>query len=162
MATLTAIKFPTADGAQQMERTLLAWQKEDVITVQDAGIVIWPQGAKQPKTGQLYSLARAGSISGAFWGTLFGLIFWVPSSEMASRGAKGALMAKFNGYGISANFIKLTQEKVTEGTSALFLLTADAVFDRVVAAMQAQTFEVISLNLSEVEEAALRAAFGED
>ncbi len=67
---------------------------------------------------------------------------------------------KFTDYGIDDNFIKQTREKVTEGTSALFLLTSGAVQDKVVEAMKGQTFEIISTNLPKDKEDELRAAFG--
>ena len=44
MATLSVLKFPTVNGAQQMESTLLDLQKQSLIEVQDAAIVTWPQG----------------------------------------------------------------------------------------------------------------------
>ena len=74
MATLSVLKFATAEGAEQMQTTLLTLQKQQLITIQDAAIVTWPQGAKQPKTKQLANLAGAGAMQGAFWGMLFGLI----------------------------------------------------------------------------------------
>jgi len=58
------------------------------------------------------------------------------------------------------NFIKQTREKVTEGTSALFLLTSGAVQDKVVEAFKGQTFEILSTNLPKAKEDELRAAFG--
>ena len=159
MATLSVFKFPTADGAQQMESTLLDLQKQHLIEVQDAAIVTWPQGKKQPKTQQLHSLTGQGALMGAFWGMLFGLIFFVPFFGLAVGAAMGALMAKFNDYGIDDTFIKQTREKVTEGTSALFLLTSGAVEDKVVAALKGQTFEILSTNLPKEKEDELRAAF---
>jgi uncharacterized membrane protein len=160
MATLSVLKFPTADGAQQMESTLLALQKQHLIEVQDAAIVTWPQGKKQPKTQQLHSLTGQGALMGAFWGMLFGLIFFIPFFGLVVGAAMGALMAKFNDYGIDDNFIKQTREKVTEGTSALFLLTTGAVVDKLVEALKGQTFEIISTNLPQEKEDELRAAFG--
>jgi uncharacterized membrane protein len=160
MATLSVLKFPTADGAQKMESTLLELQKQHLIEVQDAAIVTWPQGARKPKTQQLHSMSGAGALSGAFWGMLFGLIFFVPFFGLAVGAAMGALMGKFNDYGINDNFIKQTRAKVTEGTSALFLLTTGAVLDKVVEATKGQTFEVISTNLPKEKEDELRAAFG--
>ncbi len=160
MATLSVLKFPTADGAQQMENTLLELQKQHVIEVQDAAIVTWPQGKKQPKTQQLHSLAGQGALMGAFWGMLFGLIFFIPFFGLALGAAMGALSGKFTDYGIDDNFIKQTREKVTEGTSALFLLTSGAVQDKVVEAMKDQTFEIIMTNLPKSKEDELRAAFG--
>ena len=160
MATLSVLKFPTADGAQQMESTLLNLQKQHLIEVQDAAIVTWPQGKKSPKTQQLHSLTGQGALMGAFWGMLFGLIFFIPFFGLAIGAAMGALSGKFADYGIDDNFIKQTREKVTEGTSALFLLTTGAVVDKLVEALKGQTFEIISTNLPKEKEDELRAAFG--
>jgi uncharacterized membrane protein len=160
MATLSVLKFPTADGAQQMENALLGLQKQHLIEVQDAAIVTWPQGKKQPKTQQLHSLAGQGALMGAFWGMLFGLLFFIPFFGLAVGAAMGALSGKFADYGIDDNFIKQTREKVTEGTSALFLLTTGAVVDKLVEALKGQTFEIISTNLPKEKEDELRAAFG--
>jgi uncharacterized membrane protein len=160
MATLSVLKFPTADGAQQMESTLLNLQKQHLIEVQDAAIVTWPQGKKSPRTQQLHSLTGQGALIGAFWGMLFGLIFFIPFFGLAIGVAMGALSGKFADYGIDDNFIKQTREKVTEGTSALFLLTTGAVVDKLVEALKGQTFEIISTNLPKEKEDELRAAFG--
>src|SRR5512135_1404066 len=162
MATLSVLKFPTADGAQQMESTLLELQKQHLIEVQDAAIVTWPQGKKQPKTQQLHSLAGQGALMGAFWGMLFGLIFFIPFFGLAVGAAMGALSGKFADYGIDDNFIKQTREKVTEGTSALFLLTSGAIVDKLVPELKGTKFEIISTNLSKEKEGELRAAFGAD
>jgi uncharacterized membrane protein len=43
----------------------------------------------------------------------------------------GALSDHFSDYGIDDGFIKKVREKVTEGTSALFLLTSEVTFDKV-------------------------------
>src|SRR5512136_1517635 len=160
MAALTVLKFPTADGAQQMESTLLGLQKQQLITVQDAAIVTWPQGKKSPKTEQLHNLAGQGALTGAFWGMLFGLIFFVPFFGLAVGAAMGALSGKFADYGIDDNFIKQTREKVTEGTSALFLLTSGAVLDKLAELVKGQKFEIVSTSLSKEQEDALRAALG--
>ena len=160
MATLTVLKFATPDGAKQMENTLLSLQKQQLITIHDAAIVTWPQGKKGPKTEQLRSLAGQGALMGAFWGMLFGLLFFVPFFGLAVGAAMGALAGKFTDYGIDDNFIKQTREKVTEGTSALFLLTSGAVMDKLAPAIKDQKFEIISTNLSKEQEDQLRATFG--
>ena len=72
-------------------------------------------------------------------------------------------MGKFSDYGIDDNFIKQVQGKVTEGTSALFLLTSGAVVDRVIEEMKKlPKFEIIQTNLSKEQEDQLRAEFGEE
>ena len=163
MATLTALKFDTAEGAQQTENLLLQLQQQGLIQVNDGAVVSWPVGAKKPKTKQLTSMAGVGALGGAFWGLLFGLLFFIPLLGMAIGAGVGALTGAFADVGISDKFINQVKASVTPGTSALFLLTSNAVTDRVVAAIQEQGLkpELISSNLSSEQEAKLREAFGE-
>jgi uncharacterized membrane protein len=162
MATITAFKFDTPDGAEQMLDLVKDLSKQQLITLQDAAIVTWPQGKKKPKTKQLESLAGSGALGGAFWGMLFGLIFFIPFFGMAVGAAIGALVGKFSDYGIDDDFIKSVGAKVTEGTSALFLMTSDAVVDKVSDAVKAKgwKFEILSTNLSKEQEDQLQADFG--
>ena len=159
MATLTVLKFATPDGAEQMLDTVKSLQNQELIKLHDAAIVTWPQGRKSPKTKQLANLAGIGALDGAFWGMLFGLIFFVPFFGLAVGAAFGALGGALSDYGIDDAFIKKTREKVTEGTSALFLMTSDAVQDKVIAQLRGHDFELIASNLTGEQEGQLRAAF---
>ena len=102
-------------------------------------------------------MTGVGALSGAFWGMLFGLIFLVPIFGMVVGAAIGALSGSFADVGISDDFIKSVRSKVTEGTSALFLLTSDAVHDKVAEAARGMKFELIASNLSKEEEEKMRA-----
>ena len=75
----------------------------------------------------------------------------------------GALTGSFADVGIDDNFIKSVRSKVTEGTSAIFLLTSNAVMDRVLAAIREKGLEpeLMASNLSIEQEAKLRESFGE-
>ena len=161
MATISAFKFDTPNGAEQMLDLVKDLTKQQLITLQDAAIVTWPQGKKKPKTKQLQSLAGVGALGGAFWGMLFGLIFFVPFLGMAVGALMGALAGKFSDYGIDDDFIKSVGENVTEGTSALFLMTSDAVVDKVTDAVKQKgwKFEILSTNLSKEQEDQLREDF---
>ncbi len=159
MATLTAVKFSTPEGAGQMLTKIELLQKQQLIKIQDGAIVYWEVGKKKPQTKQLNDLAGFGAMQGAFWGMLFGLIFFVPFFGLAVGAAMGALSGKMADYGIDDNFIKQAREKVTEGTSALFLLTSDAVQDKVLDELKGTNAEVISSNLSKEQEEQLKAAF---
>ena len=161
MATLSALKFNTPEGAEQMLSKVQDLQKQQLIQVQDAAIVTWPQGAKKPKTKQLQNMAGIGAMQGAFWGMLFGLIFFIPFFGLAIGAAMGALAGHFADYGIDDKFIEETRSKVTEGTSALFLLTSGAVVDKVAEALKGTQAEVISTNLSKEQEDELRETFAE-
>src|SRR6476646_10609863 len=157
MATFTVSQFDSADGAEGTLSTLERLQKEDLITIEDAAIVTWPEGAKKPKTKQLHHLAGAGAMSGAFWGLLFGLIFFVPLLGLAIGAAMGGLAGSLTDVGIDDNFIKTVRDEVTPGTSALFLMTSGAVMDRVLDRFEGhERPELIQTNLSEEDETALR------
>jgi uncharacterized membrane protein len=163
MATLAVLKFDTAEGAEQTLRIIESLGKQELVSLQDAAIVTWPQGKKKPKTRQLHSLGGIGALNGAFWGFLFGLIFFIPLLGMAIGAAMGALSGRFADVGISDDFIKQIQSQVTEGTSALFLLIAQTTPDKFLEGLkQAPKFEIISTNLTADQEAQLKAAFSEE
>jgi uncharacterized membrane protein len=161
VATLTVWKFPTANGAEQAEQTALTLQKQQLITVHDAATVSWEEGKKRPKTRQSNNLAGAGALGGSFWGLLFGLIFFVPLLGLAIGAGLGALAGSMSDVGIDDRFIKEVRDKVTPGTSALFILTSNAVQDKVREAFQGADAELITTNLSNDQETKLREAFAE-
>lgn len=162
MSTITVCKFDTPDGAEKMLDLVKGLTQAQLITLEDAATVSWPKGKKKPKTRQLANLTGAGALGGAFWGMLFGLIFFVPFFGMAVGAAMGALSGKFSDYGIDDSFIKSVSEKVTEGTSALFMMTSKVVLDKVIGAVKEKgwEFELISSNLTKEQEQQLREDFG--
>jgi uncharacterized membrane protein len=162
VATLTALKFPTADGARAVLTTLQDLQRQQLITIHDAAIVQWPADRRKPKTEQLHNMAGAGALSGAFWGMLFGLLFFVPLLGAAVGAAMGGLSGSMIDVGIDDNFINQVRDQVTPSTSALFLLTSDAVTDRVLEALRGTDMQLIATNLSKDDEEALRHAFEQD
>ena len=160
MATLTVWKFDTPQGAQDALNKLIDLSKQHLIQINDAATVSWAAGKKKPKTHNYGSLTGQGALSGAFWGMLFGLLFFVPFFGLAMGAAMGALSGKFADYGINDAFIKEVREKVTEGTSALFLMTSGAVQDRVAEAFQGVSTQLIQSNLTSEQEAQLAEDFG--
>lgn len=160
MNTLAVLKFSTPEGAQELLNKIYELQNQELITVIDAATVSWPEGKKTPKTKQAVNLTGAGAMDGAFWGMLFGLLFFVPLFGMAVGASMGALTGRFADYGIDDNFIKRIRKEVEPGTSALFLMTANAVVDRVVEELKGREFELVSTNLSKEQEEELRSAFG--
>lgn len=160
MSTLTVWKFENAEGAQEALTKLVELSKVNLIKIQDAAVVSWPAGKKKPQTQNYGSLTGQGALSGAFWGMLFGLIFFVPFFGLAVGAAMGALSGKFADYGINDSFIKQVRDRVTEGTSALFLLSSDAVRDRIAEAFKDVPLDLIESNLSAEEENNLIEDFG--
>ena len=162
MATLTVWKFDTPSGAENASKTLKDLATKNLIVIHDAAVVEWEEGKKKPKTKQLNNLAAAGALGGAFWGMLFGLIFLVPLLGAAIGAATGALSASLADVGIDDKFIDGVKQKVTPGTSALFLLTSDVVEDRVKTELSGTRAELIARNLTADQEAKLREVFAEE
>jgi uncharacterized membrane protein len=91
-----------------------------------------------------------------------GLIFFVPLLGAALGAALGAWSTSIIDMGISDKFIDEVKQKVTPGTSALFLLTDDTVVDKVESALKDMNAHLIASNLSADQEAKLRETFAED
>jgi uncharacterized membrane protein len=159
VANLTVYKYPTAEGAEAALEKLKGLQAQGLITVLDAAIVTWPEGKKKPKTKQAINLTGAGALDGAFWGMLFGLIFFMPLIGGLIGAGMGALGGHFADIGIDDDFIKSVREKVTEGSSALFLMSQDEVVDRLKEAFAGIDQELLATNLSMAQEEKLRSAF---
>jgi uncharacterized membrane protein len=162
MATMTVWKFPTANGAEIAERTLADLQRRELIKIHDAAIVSFPEGARKPRTRQLHGLGGAGALGGAFWGLLFGLIFFVPLLGMAVGAGMGALTGSMTDVGIDDDFIRRMRDEIQPGTSALFVLSSDAVLDKVREAFEGQPMVLVETSLSHEEEDKLRQVFSEE
>jgi uncharacterized membrane protein len=161
MATLTVWKFDSPGGAENALGQLERMQKEELLQINDAAYVYWPDGRKKPKTEQLHKLTGAGALGGSFWGFLFGLIFFVPLLGMAVGAAMGAMAGSMTDVGIDDRFIDEVRRNVTPGTSALFVMSSGVVVDKVVDEFKETGATLISTNLSNEQEAKLRDAFAD-
>jgi uncharacterized membrane protein len=161
MSTLSVWRFDTPDGADNAVTTLERLSRQQLISVHDAATVSWQDGAKKPKTRQLRNLAGAGALGGAFWGMLFGLLFFIPLLGLAVGAAMGALTGSMSDIGIDDDFIKRARDEITPGTSALFLMSSGAVVDKVRDAFRGEHAELVSTNMSDEQERALREVFAD-
>jgi len=161
MSDLIVLAFDTEDGALQVRDKLVALQKQHLITLADAAVVIRRQDGKV-KVKQAVSLVGAGALGGAFWGMLIGLIFWMPWLGMAFGALGGAIGGKFTDVGVDDNFIKQVGNTIEPGNSALFLLVTSATEDKVAEELQGIKATVLQTSLSNEQEAKLRDLFAAD
>jgi uncharacterized membrane protein len=160
MATLTIWRFGSTRGADRATEMLTRLAKEQLITLHDAATVSWERGSKKPMTRQLHQVTGSGALSGAFWGMLFGLIFFVPLLGAAVGASLGALTGSLTDVGITDDLIKRVRAEIVPGTSALFILSSDAVIDRIRDAFEANDKPTLTFtNLSTEEENKLREVF---
>lgn len=157
-STLTVATTPTLGGAEKLLEEVSRLVKLELIKVDDAAIVQRREDGK-PKVRQAANLVGQGALGGAFWGMLIGFLFLAPWLGAAIGAASGALSGKAADFGIDDDFIKTVGQRIAPGTSALFLLTHDAVLDKVAEAVQGHEFEIIHTNMPAEQEAELREVF---
>jgi uncharacterized membrane protein len=165
MAELIAVGF---DGPQEADRVLTELQrlqKEYLVDLEDAVVVIRPpEGKVQLKQSlNLVSAgAASGGLSGALWGSLIGLLFLNPLAGFAVGGLLGAGTGALSGslvdYGIDDDFIRSLSETLPPNSSALFVLVRKAQPEKVLAELKGVRGRILRTSLSPEQEDRLRAA----
>lgn len=157
MSDLVVIAFPSEAKAEEVRQKILDLQKDYLIELGDAVIAV-----KQPngtvKLNQLINTTTMGAASGAFWGTLIGLIFLMPLAGAAIGAASGALGGALTDVGINDAFMKEVAETLQSGNAALFLLIRKLTTDKVLADLKGVGGTVLRTSFDHTNEDALRAA----
>jgi uncharacterized membrane protein len=130
MADLMAITYPDEHRAAEVLATLKRLQHEYLIDLEDACVVTKDAQGKV-KLHQSVNLTTTGAVSGAFWGSLIGLLFLMPLGGLAIGAAAGALSGALSDYGIDDDFIRQLSAQMTPGSSAIFLLIRKVTADKV-------------------------------
>jgi len=159
MSELIVFAFEDETSAFDMRDALARLQKQQLITLEDAAVVVRKQDGKV-KVKQAVSLVGAGAMGGAFWGMLIGLLFWAPWLGLAIGAVSGALGGAMQDYGVDDGFIKEVGNTIELGHSALFLLVRDVTPDKVLDEVKQFEPKVLRTSLSVEDEAKLKAAFG--
>jgi uncharacterized membrane protein len=157
MSDLVFIAFPSEQKAEEVRDKVLAMQKEYLIELGDAVVAV-KDGNGRVKLNQLINTTATGAISGAFWGTLIGLIFLNPLLGMGIGAASGAIGGKLTDVGINDEFMKDAAGALQPGTAGLFLLVRKMTTDKVLADLEGVGGTVMRTSFDETKEAALREA----
>lgn len=155
MSDLVAIAYEDLATAERVGGRLQEQVKAHNIELEDAAIIERQQDGKvklhQP------SLAGIGAASGAIWGGLIGLIFFMPLFGMALGAASGAAAGALSDHGVDDNFMKKLGEELTPGKAALVLLISKVSPDKILPHIE-ETGTVIQTSLSDDGEKALQDA----
>ena len=160
MSDLVVIAFPTEAKAEEVRQKLLAMQKEYLIELGDAVIAVKDSNGNI-KLNQLINTTAAGAVTGAFWGSLIGLIFLMPLAGAALGAASGTLSGYLTDIGINDKWMKETAAAVQPGTAALFVLVRKVTADKVLDRLKGEGGTVLKTSLDHTKEAALQAALAE-
>lgn len=165
MAELVAVQFDNPQEADRVLTELTRMQKEYLIDVADAVIVIrQPDGKVHLKQSvNLIGIGAAtGGLSGALWGTLVGLLFLNPLAGLALGGligaGSGAISGSLTDYGIDDDFMRSLGATIKPDSSALFVLIRKAQPDKVLAELSRFRGRVLRTSLSPEQEVRLQKA----
>lgn len=157
MATLVVIGYENELKAEEVRLALLKMQKEYLIDLADAVVVVREPDGKV-KLRQMYNLTAAGAVSGGFWGSLVGLIFLNPLFGLAVGAAAGAISGALTDVGLDDKFMKQLAETLKPGSAALCVLIRQMTSDKVIEELQQFGGTVIKSNLCHENENKLREA----
>ena len=105
MSDLVFIAFPTEQKAEEVREKVLTMQKEYLIELADAVVVV-KDAQGRVKLNQLMNTTAAGAVSGAMWGTLVGLIFLNPILGAAIGAGSGAIGGGRTQHGRSVGVVQ--------------------------------------------------------
>ncbi len=168
MSDLIVVAFKGEDTADQVLNKLLALQKEHLIDLEDACVVVRDRhgNAHLKQAVNLVGVgAASGGAWGALWGTLIGLLFLNPLAGLLTGAAigagTGALSGALSDYGIDDEFIRSVGSTIEPGSSALFILVRRATLDKVLPELRPFGGTVLRTSLSNEQEERLRQALQE-
>jgi uncharacterized membrane protein len=130
MSNLVVVAFDNAADAFQMRGTLAQMQAQYLIEMEDA-VVVTRDATGAVQLHQAVNLTAVGAVSGAFWGSLIGLLFLNPLLGAAVGAGSGALSGKLADLGIKDQFMKDLSTTLTPGSAALFVLVRKSTPDKV-------------------------------
>jgi uncharacterized membrane protein len=160
MTTFTVWKFDEVDGAEHAVTVLRQASRDRLVEIVDHAVVVWPKGAAQPQMTHEQDHVRRGAGWGALWGVVVGALFLVPVIGGVAGAAIGALSKATEDAGITKDQLAKIRTEVTEGTSALFLVTDKGDLDRLGERFHGMHNKLIATNLTDAERETLIETFG--
>jgi uncharacterized membrane protein len=162
MTTFTVWKFDSPEGAQQASEQLKDAESEGLVKVLDHALLTWPEGASEPQKMHGHDGVWRGAGWGALWGLLAGTLFLIPVVGGVAGAAIGAISKATEDAGITKEQLETIRTQITEGTSALFLVTDAGNLDRLGERFHGfgQHSRLIDTNLTDGEREILLQTFG--
>ncbi len=157
MSNLVVVGFSNAADAFQMRGALAQMQTQYLIEMEDV-VVVTRDAKGAVQLHQAMNLTSAGAVSGAFWGSLIGLLFLNPLLGAVVGAGSGALSGKLADLGINDQFMKDLAATLTSGSAALFVLVRRSTPDKLLEGLKpfAGKGKVLQTSLTKDKEDELR------
>ncbi len=165
MSDLVCLAFKDVDMADHFLNELRGLEKEHVLELEDACVVV-RDGDGKIHLKQSINLVAIGATRGASFGmlmgTLVGILFMNPLAALLGGGLygawSGALKGRLMDYGLNDEFIKSLGSTIEPNSSAVFLLVRKAIEDKIMPRLSQYEAKVLKTSLSDEQEEKLKAA----
>ncbi|HLH84044.1 MAG TPA: DUF1269 domain-containing protein [Trebonia sp.] len=150
MSDLIVIGYEDPQTARQAYEQVQRMQQDFIVDLRGLAVVtVDADGKTHVDTPQ--RIIGASAVSGALFGLLLGLLFFVPGMALLG-GAIGALMGKFSKSGIDAGFRDRVAHLLEPGHAAVVIMASKITEDRFASAMRPFGGTVLKTSLSESDE----------
>lgn len=157
MAELVVIGYPDQSTAEQALAKLNELQQSLIVQLGGASVVVRDADGKLHAATPTHATG-AGATSGALWGTLIGLLFFVPVAGLLIGGLFGALFGKMADTGINDEWRKQVQDVIKPGMAALAFMLVKATPDKTLEALAPFGGTVLKTSLSNDVEVEIQKA----
>lgn len=160
MSHLVAIVYPDPLRAAEVRATLARLQNAQLLELEDS-CVVTRDDKGVVKLHQAVPLTATGAVSGAFWGSLIGMLFLSPLTGLAMGAAAGAMTGSIADYGISDSFMRDLAKEMPDRSSAIFMLVRRATVDKVAPEIAQFGGRILHTSVSQAMEDGFRAMLAE-
>jgi len=146
MADLVVIGYPDEATARSVSAKVEQLQRDLIMDGTAAVMSRTADGRIQVETPT--GAVGSGAATGALWGGLLGLLFFMPIGGLIVGGILGALMGKLAESGVDEEFRSRVQQVLKPGGSAVVLIFSRVPPDKALAALAPYGGEVLQTSLS--------------
>jgi uncharacterized membrane protein len=133
MAELVVLGYPDETTAKAVEAKVHQLQKDFIVDGTVATVTRALDGKINVETPT--GAVGAGAASGALWGGLIGLLFFIPIGGLIIGGIMGLIAGKIADMGIDDEFRSKVQDVLKPGTSAVVLIFNKVTPDKAIEAL---------------------------
>ena len=160
MSELIVIGYDDHDKATAAYNEVIAMQGDFVVELTGLAIVtVDEDGKSHVETPQ--KIVGMSAASGALWGMLLGLLFFVPFAGLAIGGLMGALFGKLGKSGINQEVRSQVNALLEPGKAAVVVMASKITEDKFADRIKPFGGNLLKTSLSEEDEKELASELGE-
>jgi len=160
MSQVIVVIFDDPESAGQARETLRGLEKQGLLALDDAAVVVKDEKGKVHVKGQKDHGVKVGAVTGGIVGGLLFAVF--PIAGIAAGAAAGGLIGASTDLSIDSKFVKEVQDALKPNNSALFLNVKSGDFNAELGAFRQYNGKVYQTSLEDDQAEQLRFALHDE